>query len=68
VKEKQTIGLPFENKVTGAGSGMGLTTARAFAQAGAALALADVHENAVRSGVEELVSPDIRRLPSVACR
>jgi hypothetical protein len=33
---------------------MGLTTARA-AEAGAALALADVHENAVRSEVEELV-------------
>src|SRR3981189_946279 len=47
----------FENKValiTGAGSGMGLVTARAFAEAGAAVALADVNENAVRSAAEEL--------------
>jgi NAD(P)-dependent dehydrogenase (short-subunit alcohol dehydrogenase family) len=35
---------------------MGLTTARAFAEAGAAVALADVNENAVRSAAEELVS------------
>jgi NAD(P)-dependent dehydrogenase (short-subunit alcohol dehydrogenase family) len=42
--------------VTGAVSGMGLATARAFAEAGAAVALADVQENAVRSAVEELVS------------
>src|SRR6266481_8847090 len=49
----------FENKValiTGAGSGMGLVTARAFAEAGAAVALADVNENAVRSAAEELVA------------
>ena len=52
------MNLSFENKValiTGAGSGMGLTTARAFAEAGAAVALADVNENAVRSAAEELV-------------
>jgi NAD(P)-dependent dehydrogenase (short-subunit alcohol dehydrogenase family) len=35
---------------------MGLTTARAFAEAGAAVALADVNENAVRFAAEELVS------------
>src|SRR5258708_15285765 len=49
----------FENKValiTGAGSGMGLVTARAFAEAGAAVALADVNESAVRSAAEELVA------------
>ncbi|ORT60698.1 glucose 1-dehydrogenase [Streptomyces sp. CB03238] len=33
--------------VTGAGSGMGLATARAFARAGAAVGLADIDENAV---------------------
>lgn len=47
----------FENKValiTGAGSGMGLTTAKAFAEAG--VVLANIHENAVRSVAEELVS------------
>jgi NAD(P)-dependent dehydrogenase (short-subunit alcohol dehydrogenase family) len=52
------MNLSFQNKValvTGAGSGMGLMTARAFAEAGAAVALADVHENAVRSAAEELV-------------
>src|SRR2546429_8601468 len=42
--------------VTGAGSGMGLVTARAFAEARAAVALADVHENAVRSAAEGLVA------------
>jgi NAD(P)-dependent dehydrogenase (short-subunit alcohol dehydrogenase family) len=42
--------------VTGAGSGMGLTTARAFAEAGAAVALADTNEEAVRSAAEELTS------------
>ena len=53
------MNLSFQNKValvTGAGSGIGLTTARAFAEAGAAVALADVNENAVRSAAEELVS------------
>ena len=35
---------------------MGLATARAFAEAGVAVALADIHENAVRSAAEELVS------------
>jgi NAD(P)-dependent dehydrogenase (short-subunit alcohol dehydrogenase family) len=53
------MNLSFENKValvTGAGSGMGLVTARAFAEAGAAVALADVNEKAVRSAAEELVA------------
>jgi len=35
---------------------MGLVTARAFADAGAAVVLADVQENVVRSAAEELVS------------
>ena len=35
---------------------MGLATARAFAQAGAVVTLADVEENAVRTAAEELVS------------
>src|SRR5438046_4187596 len=53
------MNLSFQNKValvTGAGSGMGLVTARAFAEAGAAVALADVHEDAVRAAIEELVA------------
>lgn len=40
--------------VTGAASGMGLATAQAFAEAGAAVALADVNEDAVRVATEEL--------------
>jgi NAD(P)-dependent dehydrogenase (short-subunit alcohol dehydrogenase family) len=53
------MNLSFENKValvTGAGSGMGLATAKAFAEAGAVVVLADIHENAVRSVAEDLVS------------
>jgi NAD(P)-dependent dehydrogenase (short-subunit alcohol dehydrogenase family) len=53
------VNLSFENKValvTGAASGMGLATAKAFAQAGAAVALADVNEAALRSAAGELVA------------
>ena len=53
------MNLSFQNKValvTGAASGMGLVTAKAFAEAGAAVALSDIHENAVRSAAEELVA------------
>jgi NAD(P)-dependent dehydrogenase (short-subunit alcohol dehydrogenase family) len=53
------MNLSFENKValvTGAGSGMGLATAKAFAEAGAAVVLTDIDEQAVRSAAEELVS------------
>lgn len=51
------MNLSFQNKValiTGAGSGMGLATVRAFAEAGAAVALADVDESAVRSAASDL--------------
>jgi NAD(P)-dependent dehydrogenase (short-subunit alcohol dehydrogenase family) len=47
----------FEGKValvTGAASGIGLATARAFATSGATVVLADVREDAVRSAVAEL--------------
>ncbi|MEU1800949.1 glucose 1-dehydrogenase [Streptomyces sp. NPDC019937] len=40
--------------VTGAGSGMGLATARAFAASGAAVALADINEDAVNAAAEQL--------------
>ncbi|MFJ6821369.1 glucose 1-dehydrogenase [Streptomyces niveus] len=49
----------FENQValvTGAASGMGLATAQAFAEAGAAVVLADVDQHAVEAAAEELIS------------
>src|SRR2546430_12948326 len=45
---------------------MGLVTARAFAEAGAAVALADVHENAVRSAAVELVAAGHKAI-SIRC-
>jgi NAD(P)-dependent dehydrogenase (short-subunit alcohol dehydrogenase family) len=42
--------------VTGAGSGMGLVTAKAFAGAGAAVVLADVDEGALRAATDELTT------------
>jgi NAD(P)-dependent dehydrogenase (short-subunit alcohol dehydrogenase family) len=49
----------FENKValvTGAASGMGLATAQAFAEAGAAVVLADVDKDAVQTAAQALTS------------
>jgi NAD(P)-dependent dehydrogenase (short-subunit alcohol dehydrogenase family) len=51
------MNISFENKValvTGAGSGLGLATAKAFAESGASMALADTNEEAVRSAAKEL--------------
>lgn len=53
------MNLSFENKValvTGAGSGMGLTTAQMFAAEGAAVALVDINEAPIRKAAEQLVA------------
>ena len=59
----------FEDKValvTGAGSGMGLAAARAFAAEGAAVALADINESAVRTATEHLVAAGHKAI-SIRC-
>jgi NAD(P)-dependent dehydrogenase (short-subunit alcohol dehydrogenase family) len=42
--------------VTGASSGMGLATAQAFAQAGAAVALTDINDQTLRAATDELTA------------
>ncbi|MGW6306047.1 SDR family NAD(P)-dependent oxidoreductase [Streptomyces niveus] len=51
--------------VTGASSGMGLATARAFAQAGAAVALADINEDAVNAATKQLADAGHKALALV---
>jgi len=53
------MNISFENKValvTGAGSGLGLATAKAFAESGASVALADWNEKAASSATAELAA------------
>lgn len=52
--------------VTGAAAGMGLATARAFAEAGAAVVLADFKEEAAKSETEKLVAAGHKAL-AVRC-
>ncbi len=61
--------LDFTGKValvTGAAAGMGLATARAFAEAGAAVALADFKEDPVKAAAEALVAAGSKAL-AVRC-
>lgn len=53
------MNVSFKNQgalVTGAAAGMGLATAKAFAEAGASVTLADVNADAVRLAAEQLVA------------
>jgi len=53
------MNISFENKValvTGAASGLGFATAKAFAESGATVAMAHLNEGAVRSAAEQLAS------------
>lgn len=60
--------ITFKNQValvTGAASGMGLATARAFAQAGASVVLGDINASAVAEVTDALKKEGFRVLPFV---
>ena len=60
------MNISFEDKValvTGAGSGLGLATAKAFAESGASVVLADWNEESVRSAVKDLTAHGHKVLP-----
>jgi NAD(P)-dependent dehydrogenase (short-subunit alcohol dehydrogenase family) len=59
--------ISFEDKValvTGAGSGLGLATAKAFAASGASVVLADWNEDSVRSAAADLTAHGHKVLPT----
>jgi len=59
------LNISFEGKValvTGAASGIGLATAKAFAESGASIALADWNESGVRAAADDLTAQGHRAL------
>src|SRR6201981_2764863 len=63
------MNISFENKValvTGAASGLGLATARAFAESGASVVLADWNEKDVQCAAQELANKGHKTL-AVRC-
>jgi NAD(P)-dependent dehydrogenase (short-subunit alcohol dehydrogenase family) len=63
------MNISFEGKValvTGAASGLGFATAKAFAEAGAAVTLADWNEKEVQAAAKELATKASRHWPFVA--
>jgi NAD(P)-dependent dehydrogenase (short-subunit alcohol dehydrogenase family) len=69
VKQEELTHLSLENKValiTGAGSGLGLATAKAFAESGASVVLADWNEKSARAAADELVAQGHKAL-AIAC-
>ncbi len=59
------MNITFENKValvTGAGSGLGFATVKAFAEAGAAVVLADWNKEAAQSAAKELADKGYKTL------
>ncbi len=61
--------ISFEGKValvTGAASGLGLATAKAFAESGASVALADSNESGARAAADDLMAQGHKAL-AIAC-